>query len=89
MLKEKFDLLSRTLLINIYIFFLIKKYQKTWTTAIHVNENKMVDEVIDIEKKTDDSEVDMDIDITAGRKRGKRKASGQKRTAPVSNFIFS
>ncbi|PKC09729.1 hypothetical protein RhiirA5_152762 [Rhizophagus irregularis] len=59
----------------------IKKYQKTWTTTIHVNESKTVDEVIDIEKKTDDSEIDVDIDITVGRKRGKRKAPGQKRTA--------
>lgn len=59
----------------------IKKYQKTWTTTIHVNESKTVDEVIDIEKKTDDSEIDVDIDITVGRKRGKRKTPGQKRTA--------
>jgi len=43
--------------------------------------------VIDIEKKTDDSEIDMDIDIAVGRKRGKRKAPGQKRTVPVSNKI--
>lgn len=87
-MKEKFNLLSRIFIILIkYILLIFKKYQKTWTTTIHVNESKTVDEVIDIEKKTDDSEIDVDIDITVGRKRGKRKAPGQKRTASVSNFI--
>ncbi|CAG8575366.1 2278_t:CDS:10 [Funneliformis mosseae] len=57
----------------------VKKYQRTWVTAVSTNE--MDEEEIDIDIKNDDSDTEFDLQFGKG-KRGKRKTT--KKTVPTS-----